>query len=131
MEWVNKYLRCTYLDGARGPDLFDCWGLVRAVRHTELGKRLLAEYGSLRNTDPKQFTKAYEEESSQMELCEPEVGAIASVLIGRICVHVALVVGSPDGLRILEINPQRGARCLPLHKWMREHTKVTFHRDKP
>lgn len=131
MEFVNKYLGCSYEDGARGPDKFDCWGLVRLVRHAELGKRLLAEYGSLRNTDPREFTRAYEEESSYMEPCEPEHGAIAAVMIGRICTHVALVIDSPDGLRILEINPTRGPRCMPLHKWMRDHSTVTFHRDRP
>lgn len=131
MEWLNKYLSCTYEDGARGPDKHDCWSLVRTVRHAELGKRLLAEYGSLRNTDPREFTRAYEAESSQMEMCDPEPGAIASVMIGRICVHVALVVESPDGLRILEINPTRGPRCLPLRRWLRDHSTVTFHRDKP
>lgn len=131
MEWVNKYLSCTYEDGSRGPDNYDCWGLVRHARHFELGKRLLAEYGSLRNTDPKEFTRAYEAEKSFMEPCEPEHGAIASVLMGRICVHVALVVETADGLRILEINPIRGARWIPLHKWLRDHTTVTFHRDRP
>lgn len=130
MDFVNKYLSCTYEDGARGPDKMDCWGLVRLVRHAELGKRLLAEYGSLRNTDPREFTRAYEEESSTMERCEPEPGAIAAVMVGRICVHVALVIDSSDGLRILEINPARGPRCLPLHKWLRDHSTVTFHRDK-
>lgn len=131
MEFVNKYLGCSYEDGARGPDKHDCWSLVRTVRHVELGKRLLAEYGSLRNTDPREFTRAYEEESSCMERCDPEHGAIAAVMIGRICTHVALVIDSPDGLRILEINPARGPRCLPLNKWLRDHSTVTFHRDRP
>lgn len=131
MEWVNKYLSCGYVDGARGPDQYDCWGLVRQVRHAELGCRLLAEYGHLRNTDPREFTRAYEEESALMELCTPENGAIASVMIGRICVHVAVVIECEDGFRILEINPVRGTRFLPLNKWLREHSRVTFHRDKP
>lgn len=131
MDWVNRYLSCTYEDGARGPERYDCWGLCRQVRHVELGKRLLATYGSLRNTDPREFTRAYEEESSMMEQCEPEPGAIAAVLIGRICIHVALVIDSADGLRILEINPTRGPRCLPLHRWLRDHQTVTFHRDRP
>lgn len=130
MSWINKYLRCRYVDGGRTETEMDCWQMVRLVRHVELGKRLLAEYGSLRNTDPREFTKAYEAESSVMELCEPEPGAIASVLIGRICVHVALVIDSAEGLRILEINPTRGPRCMSLHKWLRDHSKVTFHRDK-
>lgn len=129
MDWVNKYLKCVYEDGARGPNRYDCWGLVRHVRHVEQGQRLLAAYGSLRNTDPREFTRAYEEESAVMELCEPEPGAIAAVLIGRICVHVALVVGTPEGLQILEINPTRGPRFMPLHRWQRDHLTVTFHRD--
>lgn len=130
MEWVNRYLEIAYEDGARGPFKFDCWGLVRQVRHAELGKRLLPEYGSLRNTNPRDFTRAYRTEASLMERCEPEDGAIAAVMVGEICVHVALVFGTPDGLRILEINPTRGPRHLPLHKWLRDHVTVTFHRDK-
>lgn len=131
MEWVNRYLQCTYEDGGRGPDVFDCWGLVRHVRYAELGLRLLPSYGSLRNTDPRSFTKAYRTESSIMERCEAEHGSIAAVLIGEICVHVALVIDFEDGPRVLEINPTRGSRNLPLHRWLRDHQTVTFHRDRP
>lgn len=129
-EWVNKYLGCVYEDGARGPEHYDCWGLVRQARHADLGCRLLASYGSLRNTDPREFTRAYREESAVMDQCTPEHGAIAAVLIGKICVHVALVYASPNGLQVLEINPKRGPRTLPLHQWQRDHLTVTYHRDK-
>lgn len=130
MQWVNKYLSCTYEDGARGPEVFDCWGLVRHVRHYELGKRLLASYGTLRNTAPREFTKAYRDESAEMEHCGPEHGAIAAVLVGKICTHVAVVLGTPTGLFVLEINPVRGPRFLPLATWLRDHVTVTYHRDK-
>ncbi len=131
MEWINKYLSCTYEDGARGPDKHDCWGLTRHVRHHELGLRLLASYGSLRSTEPREFTKAYRKESSQMQECDAEHGAIASVLLGKICTHVALVLETPNGLHILEINPARGPRFLPLAVWRRDHVTVTFHKDRP
>lgn len=130
MSWVNAYLGCSYVDGGRGPTEYDCWGLVRHARHHDLGLRLLASHGSLRNTDPRQFTRAYLEESSVMEPCAAEHGAIAAVLIGKICVHVALVIDSPDGLKVLEINPTRGPRCMPLNKWLRDHNTVTYHRDR-
>lgn len=81
-----KYLRCAYEDGGRGPNAFDCWGLVRHVRHYEFGFKLLPEFGALRNTDPRAFTRAYDSESGAMEMCEPEHGAIAAVLVGKICV---------------------------------------------
>lgn len=130
MQWVNRYLECAYKDGGRGPDLYDCWGLVREVRHSRLELRLLPSFGSLRNTDPRAFTRAYEAESSLMEPCGPEHGAIAAVMLGKICVHVALVI-EDGGLKVLEINPTRGARFLPLDKWRREHITVTYHRDRP
>lgn len=127
---INKYLDTViYRDGGRGPIQFDCWGLVRHVRHFELGFRLLPEYGSLRNTQPKEFTKAYRGESSQMVECEPCHGAIAGVLIGNVCVHVGLVVESEGRLKVLEVNPDRGCRLTLLHKWQRDHNTVTFHND--
>ena len=129
VQLMNRYLRCKYEDGARGPDKFDCWGLVRHIRHYDLGFRLLPEFGGLRNTDPRGFTRAYEAESALMERCEPEHGAIAAVLIGRTCVHVALIYTDQDRLMVIEINPERGARRLPLSSWLRGHNTVTFHRD--
>jgi len=132
MEWINWYLdNAVYVDGGRGPILFDCWGLTRIVRAEHLGKRLLPSYGHLRNTKPRQFTRAYGAESKLMEECAAEHGAIAAVMIGSICVHVALVIQIGDQLRVLEINPQRGARFLPLSQWQRDHVRVTFHRDSP
>lgn len=129
MNFINRYLACEYVDGGRGPDQWDCWGLVRQVRHAELGKPLLPEYGSLRNTSPKDFTRAYRAESQLLRECQPEHGAIAAVLIGAICVHVAVVLLKEDRFFILEINPTRGPRMLPLEKWLRDHNRVTFHND--
>lgn len=130
MEWVNRYLKARYIDGARGPKAYDCWGLVREARHRYCGMRLLPEFGSLRNTEPRAFTKAYNDESNGMQTCDPEHGAIAAVMHGKVCVHVALVVRWGSGqLWILEINPVRGPRFIPLNKWQRDHNTVTFHRD--
>lgn len=127
---INQFLECTYLDGGRGPHKYDCWGLVRAVRHELLGLPLLPEYGALRNTDPRSFTRAYRTESHRMELCEPEHGAIAAVIVGAICTHVAVVLEHRGQLRILEINPTRGPRFVPLTDWQRDHISVTYHRDR-
>lgn len=130
MEWINKYLSCRYEDGARGPETFDCWGLVRDARHRHQGKRLLPSWGHVRNTEPKEFTRAYRSEAEHMEPCQPEDGAIAAVMRGQICVHVALVVQIGDRLKALEINPTRGARCLPLSQWARDHNTVIYYRDR-
>lgn len=132
MSWINWYLEhAVYVDGGRGPTEFDCWGLTRHVRAEHLGQRLLPSYGDLRNTDPRQFTRAYRTEAAIMGECSAEHGSIAAVLVGTICTHVGLVIATDGQLRILEINPQRGARFIALHSWQRDHVRVTYHRDLP
>lgn len=131
MEFVNRYLQCRYVDGGRGPEEYDCWGLVRTVRHEELGLRLLPAYSDLRNDNPREFTRAYLEQSAMMEISPPEHGCIASVMRGKICVHVAVVLEYQGRLRILEINPVRGARFMLLSDWVRDHLSVTYHKEAP
>lgn len=131
MEWINTYLSCGYEDGARGPEKYDCWGLVRDARHRYMGKRLLPSWGHVRNTEPKVFTRAYRTEAQLMEECLPEPGAIAAVMHGTVCVHVALVVESGGRLKVLEINPKRGPRCLPLIQWEIDHNAILYYRDRP
>jgi len=130
MEWINKYLYSTYEDGARGPDKHDCWSLVRTVWHFELGHRLLPSYGSLRPKKPREASEVYATEVSLLEPCEAEHGAIACVLTGRICSHVAIVLESPTGLRILETSAKRGPQFVALRRWLRDYPNVVFYRDR-
>ncbi|WP_347233027.1 hypothetical protein [Pseudomonas alkylphenolica] len=95
-----------------------------------MGKRLLPSWGHVRNTEPKEFTRAYRSEAEHMEVCSPEPGAIAAVMRGHICIHVALVVEVGNRLKVLEINPTRGARCLPLPQFERDHNAVIYYRDR-
>lgn len=130
MSWINYYLdNAIYEDGGRGPVKYDCWGLVREVRYKHLGLRKLPLYGQLRNDDPRSFTRAYKRESMKLRECEPEHGAIAAVIVGKTCMHVAVVLQLEGVLWVLEINPEKSARKIKLHLWLREHVKVTFHND--
>lgn len=130
MSWINEYLdRAIYVDGGRGPVEYDCWGLVREARALHMGLSLLPVYGQLRNDNPRQFTKAYRAESAKLRECKPEHGAIAAVMIGDVCTHVALVFESAGELWILEINPEKSARTLRLNAWLCDHLRVTFHND--
>lgn len=130
MSWINHYLEnAVYVDGGRGPTEYDCWGLVREARDQHLGLSKLPVYGELRNTNPRSFTLAYRTESSKLRPCMPEHGAIAAVMIGKVCIHVALVLDIDGELFILEINPEKSARKLRLSLWLRDHVRVTFHND--
>ena len=129
---LSKYLSATYEDGARGPDRYDCWGLVRAVRHELLGLPLLPSFGAVRNTMPAAFTRAYEEQAALMEECEPEPGAIAAVFRGRIVIHVAVVIEVDGGLAVLEIrNDRTSARWLRIPDFESRYLRVIYYRDKP
>jgi len=131
MHWINAYLKARYVAGGRGQGCYDCWGLVREAR-VNCGQKALSSYGSLRKDDPRGFAKAYQNESKTMVACDPCHGAVAAVMHGAICVHVALVVAGESGqLWLLEINPVRGARFMPLSKWLRDHNTVLFYRDAP
>lgn len=35
MSWATKYVGLPFAEGGRGPDAFDCWGLVAAVLRQE------------------------------------------------------------------------------------------------
>ena len=129
MIWINHYLAATYEDGARGPDKYDCYGVAREVRHLHCGKRLLPSFGAIRNTQPKEFTRAYQQESENMEECAPEHGAIAAVFRGPLCIHVAVIIELENGLHALEINPKKGARLMRVSDFESQYLRVIYYRD--
>lgn len=130
MTWLNDLLdNAVYVDGGRGPVEYDCWGLVREVRAKHLGRPELPPYGELRNDNPRAFTKAYRSESAKLTECQARHGAIAAVMIGEVCAHVAVVLEFSGELWILEINPEKSARKVRLEPWLRDHVRVTFHDD--
>lgn len=132
MNWINRYVSSVkYVDGGRGPVNYDCWGLVREARHMHCGKVLLPSWGEIRNTQPREFTKAYAAEAEGMEECQPEHGAIAAVFMHRVCIHVALVVEVPgDGLWCLEINPKKGVSFQRVLDFQHQYLKVVYYRDR-
>lgn len=129
-HWVEQYLVCEYEDGARGPDRYDCWGLVRHVLHAHLGGRLMPSWGHVRNTMPRLFTRAYQAEAASMDECGPCVGAIAAVFRGAIVAHVGIVFELGGHLRVLEMNPKTGVRHLPVRDFEAPYYRVAYYRDR-
>lgn len=125
---LNDYIGTEYEDGARGPGRLDCWGLVRSIRHNILGLPLLPSFGHVRHTMPREFTKSYREVAKTMTRCEPEVGAIAAVFRGKICIHVAVVVEIDGDLAIMEICPKTNCRWLRIPDFERRYLKVIYYR---
>lgn len=125
----ETYLNAAYEDGGRSHARLDCWGLARLVRHEVYGLPLLASWGSVRNTMPKEFTKAANEVVGAMERCQPERGAIACIWRGLICIHVAVIVEVDGRLYGMEMKPS-GATIKPLRKFQDQYLTVSYHRDR-
>lgn len=125
----RRYRSWVYEDGARGPLRIDCWGLVREVRH-DMGFAWLPSFSECRNTDPRGFTRAYEQQAQEMQTGPAEEGSIAAAFRGRICVHVGIVVAIDDRLLVLDINPGRGVGAEPLTDFEARYAEVLYYRDK-
>ncbi len=129
-HWVELYLACEYEDGARGPDKWDCWGLVRHAIHAHLGGRELPSWGDVRRTMPRLFTRAYKAEAASMEECRPEVGAIAAVFRGALMVHVGVCIEIDSRVVVLEMNPKTGVRWRSVRDFEAPYARVVYYRDK-
>lgn len=125
----RRYRRWQYEDGARGPVFIDCWGLVREVRH-DLGYPWLPSFAECRNTDPRGFTRAYEQQAKSMQAGDAEQGSIAAAFRGRICIHVGIVVAIDDRLMVLDINPGRGVGVESLPDFEARYAEVLYYRDQ-
>lgn len=136
---IAKYLMASYRDGARGEDgEYDCWGMARVARVELYGRQLLDSRGGEYQHDPVGFTARYREQIAEMvEVEKPMPGSVVAVLKKKkICTHVALVVhdinGTGMGLHILDINPGRGARLIPLFRFLEENKlrTIKYYDDK-
>lgn len=136
---IAKYLMASYRDGARGEDgEYDCWGMARAARVELYGRQLLDSRGGEYQHNAAGFTVRYEKQILDMiEVVSPSPGSVIAVLRkGRILIHVALVVhdlnSSGMGLHVLDINPGRGARLIPLFRFLEEHKlrTIKYYDDK-
>jgi len=126
---LNDFIGKGYEDGARGPEKYDCWGLVREVRHKVYGLPLLSSFGHVRNTMPVEFTKAYRAVTGGMQKCEPEVGAVVAVFRGKLCIHAAVVVEIDGDMAVMEINAKTNCRWTRIAEFERNHLKVEYYRD--
>lgn len=124
---LMPYLQAHYVDCGRDLPGIDCWGLVLLVRR-ELGLPDLPEF-RVSGKDARGFTRAYREQRRRMEVCAPEVGAVAAAFRGSLCLHVAVVVEVEGRLAALEIT-ETGARWLRLATFQEKYSKVVYYRDK-
>lgn len=130
---IEKYLSTTYEKGARGPKKYDCWGMARAVRHEVFGRALLPSLDDVTPGDMRSTTKGAESIHSGILAYDVglRAGAVAQAHIGRLCVHVGVVVDVDGMLMILETDNPFGPTLTKPALFVSRYTKVTFYDDQP
>lgn len=127
MSAINAWLRIPYRDYGRGEDGSDCWGLVRIVRRALRGD-LLPAYGAVDPDDKAAMTAvAGQVIGAGFAEVAPQVGALAAVWRGPLCLHVGIVIEAEGRLAVLETNRATGPRWLRIKDFESRYPRVTYH----
>lgn len=127
---IAHYLATAYRRYGRGPDAYDCWGMVRDARVRMFGKPLLASYGEIGGQDARGMTEAVNATiKAHLKPCAPVPGAMAMGWRGRLCVHVGIVVEADGRKWVLETNDSTGPVITRLRDFEARFLKVTYHDD--
>lgn len=126
---MDHYLQSRYVKGARGPDEFDCYGLVRAAR-TEIFKRgILPACDGVAPSDKRRLTQSCLDVIDTCSLAEVDrrPGAIATGWRGSLCVHVGLVVEVDSRLMVLETDEPTGPCLTPPRRFESRYSRVLYY----
>lgn len=123
---LEHYMTARYVDGGREWPNYDCWGLVRHAYHVINGE-WLPLYSGLDADNTYAKSRNYLQLSKVMVECEPHHGAIAAVVNGRVCEHVAICVQIGDELLALEMDHTTGPRVVTLDKFKDDHRHVKYY----
>lgn len=123
---IERYLMTPYADGGRGPDSFDCYGLVRMARTEMFGLPLLPSYGAVSVSDKRCMTRIASAESASLSRRPPEPGAIAVCWQRGLCLHVGIAVELDGRLGVLEAHHTRGIGWRSIRSFEREYQRVEY-----
>lgn len=110
MDIIHTLLAIPYVSGGREPDGVDCWGLARLLRCALRGD-WLPRYAGLEPQDTSAITQATRQMlTGAWVLCEPVVGALATVWRAGICRHVGIVIEVEGRLAVMDTLQSTGPR---------------------
>lgn len=129
---IEQYRSARYQDGGRGERvggvrLFDCYGLVRAVRAEQYGLPLMPELGDVQPRDSRQVHRSSSAAVQGLVPCEPQPGAMALCWQGSLARHCGVVVPVNDRLGVLECERGINVRWQPLRAFCRDYSTVEFY----
>lgn len=115
MEWWERYIGAPFLDGGRGPDSYDCWGLVREVYARMLGVDL-PSYGEISARDLVRVARAMDAGKGDgwRAVGVPQALDVCLMRSGRggiAVVHVGVMV---DARRVMHVEAATAAVVVPV-----------------
>jgi len=133
MHWAEKHIGKKWVPGARGPDTFDCWGLLCFVYKTRYGIRL--PLNIIDALDIRKFGKAihdgtkYDPDWTQID--KPVEGCGVALSQSRVFHHVGIWLEIDDGL-ILHCHGNsyvvaQSIQNMKINKW--KQFKFYVHKD--
>ena len=91
--WVNDWVCKTYEHNGRGPDVFDCWGLLRAVYHERTGIALPEwTIDNPARANVSRIITSHRDKGHAMEVSQPQDLDIVMVAKASKCFHVGLYI---------------------------------------
>lgn len=105
-HWARQYLGRPWVAGGRGPDVFDCWGLLRWVYLRHVGVALPA-FPGLDVDDARAMARMIEDAMARgpwEELMVPEEYCGVAMAAGRRPHHVGVYTEADGGLIIHAAN---------------------------
>ena len=133
MTWATKYLGLPFAEGGRGPEAFDCWGLVRQVLLDQHGIDLDAYHGISTNDGPAVAMQVLAEirRDDWCEVMTPRAFDVAVMWtnrpFSRTLSHIGIVERAG---RLLHIEKDKRAICIPLERLAPAFAIHSFYRHK-
>lgn len=124
---LDEYFMKPFVPGARGPDAFDCWGWVRAVRHDVYGKQLMPEFPGVTKKQPGEmhrfFRSILNDEDYRIfdDVDSLTPGTVVAVLRGGMCDHIGMII-EVNGTLYYADTSSTGTRRMTIDNMLRHYS---------
>jgi len=106
---IDQYVGLPFAEDGRGPDRYDCWGLVKRVLEKEFGLAGLPNYLGVESVGDAialaKSSRTWRASSS------PRRGAVVVMLTDGVPEHVGVMV---DDRNVLHVDRRMAAVCVPI-----------------
>jgi hypothetical protein len=129
VQLIDRYLNTQYKDGARGPEVFDCWGMLRDILLKSGAPESVApSFGRCSASNKAKMTQYYRE-IIRNYTPEPKAqkARIAAAFSGNRLDHVGFVVPDGSQLAILHTTARFGGHITPVHLFEPKFSEVKYY----